>query len=86
MVDPGDDGIPGTDDDIVASDRAPNGAVLTGGTEKSIGTEIDLGINYTLGPRQTIELVAGILMPGKYFAEANRDTTIGLALKTHIRF
>ncbi len=65
---------------------APAGITLTAGDEKGIGTEIDLGINYTLGPRQTIELVAGILMPGKYFAEANRDTTMGMALKTHIRF
>ena len=65
---------------------APAGIVLTTGTEKSIGTEIDLGLNYTLGPRQTIELVAGLLMPGKYFDEANRDTTIGVAVKTHIRF
>jgi len=60
--------------------------VLTTGTEKTIGTEIDLGVNYTLGPRQTIELVLGMLMPGKYFAEDNRDTTIGAGLKTHIRF
>jgi len=59
---------------------------LTTGTEKGIGTEIDLGVNYTLGPRQTIELVLGMLMPGKYFAEDNRDTTIGAGLKTHIRF
>jgi len=59
---------------------------LTTGDEKGIGTEIDLGINYTLGPRQTIELVTGILMPGKYFHEDNRDTTFGMALKTHIRF
>jgi len=64
----------------------PGPLPLTAGDEKGIGTEIDLGINYTLGPRQTIELVAGILMPGKYFDEANRDTTIGMALKTHIRF
>ena len=64
----------------------PGPLPLTAGTEKGIGTEIDLGVNYTLGPRQTIELVAGILMPGKYFDEANRDTTIGAALKTHIRF
>ena len=85
-VDAGDDGIVGTDDDVYAWDAAPSGAVLTGGDEKTIGTEIDLGINYTLGPRQTIELVAGILMPGKYFAEDNRDTTLGVALKTHIRF
>jgi hypothetical protein len=64
---------------------APAGITL-GTTEKTIGTEIDLGINYTVGPRQTIELVGGIFMPGKYFAEANRDTTIGAAVKTHIRF
>jgi len=64
----------------------PGPLPLTAGTEKSIGTEIDLGLNYTVGPRQTIELVAGILMPGKYFDEANRDTTMGVALKTHIRF
>ena len=64
----------------------PGPLALTAGTEKSIGTEIDLGLNYTLGPRQTIELVAGLLMPGKYFDEANRDTTIGAAVKTHIRF
>jgi hypothetical protein len=64
----------------------PGPLPLTTGTEKSIGTEIDLGINYTVGPRQTIELVAGLLMPGKYFAEANRDTTLGVAVKTHIRF
>jgi hypothetical protein len=65
---------------------APAGITLTSGTEKTIGTEIDLGINYTLGPRQTIEAVVGLLMPGKYFAEDNRDTTLGAALKTHIRF
>lgn len=65
---------------------APAGIVLTTGTEKSIGTEIDLGLNYTVGPRQTIELVVGMLMPGKYFDEANRDTTMGVAVKTHIRF
>ena len=65
---------------------APAGVTLTTGTEKTIGTEIDLGLNYTLGPRQTIELVLGVLMPGKYFAEDNRDTTIGAGLKTHIRF
>lgn len=59
---------------------------LTAGSEKTIGTEIDLGINYTLGPRQTIELVLGMLMPGKYFADTNQDTTMGAALKTHIRF
>jgi len=64
---------------------APAGITL-GTTEKTIGTEIDLGLNYTLGPRQTIEAVVGLLMPGKYFAEANRDTTFGAALKTHIRF
>jgi hypothetical protein len=64
----------------------PGPLPLTTGTEKGIGTEIDLGVNYTLGPRQTIELVLGMLMPGKYFDEANRDTTIGAALKTHIRF
>ena len=64
----------------------PGPLPLNAADEKTIGTEIDLGINYTLGPRQTIELVAGILMPGKYFAEANRDTTIGVAMKTHIRF
>lgn len=64
----------------------PGPLPLTAGTEKGIGTEIDLGINYTLGPRQTIELVLGMLMPGKYFDEANRDTTIGAGLKTHIRF
>ena len=68
------------------TDVAPNGAVLTDGDEKGIGTEIDLGINYTLGPRQTIELVVGMFMPGKYFHEDNRDTTIGAAVKTHIRF
>lgn len=65
---------------------APAGITLTTGTEKTIGTEIDLGINYTVGPRQTIELVVGMFMPGKYFDEANRDTTIGAAVKTHIRF
>lgn len=84
QVYPGPDGLLGTADDITG--QAPNGADLTDGTEKSIGTEIDLGINYTLGPRQTIELVAGMLMPGKYFHEDNRDITIGMALKTHIRF
>jgi len=66
--------------------RNPHPVDLTAGTEKSIGTEIDLGINYTLGPRQTIEAVVGLFMPGKYFAEANRDSTFGAALKTHIRF
>ena len=59
---------------------------LTTGTQKSIGTEIDLGLNYTIGPRQTIELVTGLFMPGKYFAATNQDTTMGVALKTHIRF
>jgi len=83
---PGVDGIVGTSDDVYGWDVAPSGAVLTGGDEKTIGTEINLGINYTLGPRQTVELVLGMLMPGKYFAEDNRDTTIGAALKTHIRF
>jgi len=62
------------------------GVALTTGDEKGIGTEIDLAINYTLGPAQTIELVLGYFAPGKYFAEANRDGTIGMALKTHIRF
>jgi len=66
--------------------RNPHPVDLTQGDEKSIGTELDLGINYTLGPRQTIELVLGIFMPGKYFAEDNRDTSFGAALKTHIRF
>jgi len=65
---------------------APPGIALTTGDEKTIGTELDLGINYTLGPRQTIEAVVGLFMPGKYFDEANRDTTFGAALKTHIRF
>jgi len=64
--------------------RNPHPVDLTQGTEKGIGTEIDLGINYTLGPRQTIELVLGYFAPGKYFAD--RDGTIGAALKTHIRF
>ena len=64
--------------------RNPHPVDLTQGSEKSIGTEIDLGINYTLGPRQTIELVLGYFAPGKYFAD--RDGTIGAALKTHIRF
>jgi len=64
-----------------------DGAIpLTAGDEKGIGMEIDLGINYTLGPRQTVELVLGYFAPGKYFDEANRDGTIGAALKTHIRF
>jgi len=73
-------------DQEAANNPAPAGLALTTGDEKTIGTEIDLGINYTLGPRQTIELVLGYFAPGKYFAEANRDTTIGAALKTHIRF
>jgi len=64
----------------------PGPLPLTAGDEKTIGTEIDLGINYTLGPRQTIELVLGVFMPGKYFADTNQDTTMGAALKTHIRF
>jgi len=64
----------------------PGPLPLTTGDEKGIGTEIDLAINYTLGPAQTIELVLGYFAPGKYFAEANRDGTIGMALKTHIRF
>ena len=64
----------------------PGPLPLTAGTQKSIGTEIDLGLNYTIGPRQTIELVAGLLMPGKYFLATNQDTTMGVALKTHIRF
>jgi len=66
-------------------DRAPVPLNITG-DEKTIGTEIDLAINYTLAPRQTIELVLGYFAPGKYFAETNRDGTIGAALKTHIRF
>jgi len=64
----------------------PGPLPLTTGTEKSIGTELDLAINYTLGPRQTIEAVVGIFMPGKYFDEANQDTSFGAALKTHIKF
>jgi hypothetical protein len=65
----------------------PAGVItLTTGTEKTIGTEIDLGINYTLGPRQTIELVLGYFAPGKYFDASNRDGTLGAALKTHIWF
>jgi len=62
------------------------GALTTTGDEKGIGTELDLAINYTLGPRQTIEAIVGIFMPGKYFDEANRDTTFGAAVKTHIKF
>jgi len=73
-------------DQEAANNPAPAGLALTTGDEKGIGMEIDLGINYTLGPRQTIELVLGYFAPGKYFAEANRDSTIGAALKTHIRF
>jgi len=73
-------------DQVAANNPAPAGIALTTGDEKGIGTEIDLGINYTLGPRQTVELVVGMFMPGKYFDEANRDTTMGMALKTHIRF
>lgn len=71
-------------DQLAANNPGP--LPLTAGTQKSIGTEIDLGLNYTVGPRQTIELVAGLFMPGKYFAATNQDTTMGVALKTHIRF
>ena len=63
-----------------------SGAVLTTGTEKGIGTELDLGINYTLGPLQTMEVVFGIFMPGKYFHEDNRDSSFGAVVKTHIKF
>jgi len=65
---------------------APAGITLTTGTDKGIGTELDAAINYNLGARQTIELVLGMFMPGKYFDAANRDTTLGVAVKTHIRF
>jgi hypothetical protein len=59
---------------------------LTSGSAKTMGTEVDLGISYTLAPRDVIELVFGVFSPGDYFASSNRDATFGCGLKTMIRF
>jgi hypothetical protein len=59
---------------------------LTSGSAKTMGTEVDLGISYTLAPRQVIELVLGVFSPGAYFDASNRQSTFGAGVKTMIRF
>jgi hypothetical protein len=59
---------------------------LTSGSAKTMGTEVDLGVSYTLAPRQVIELVLGVFSPGDYFAKSNQQATFGAGVKTMIRF
>jgi len=60
------------------------GVVLTDGTDKDMGFEVDVGIKYALAENSDVVLGIGYFAPGKYFV--GEDPCLGFRLKTMVRF